>query len=140
MKSWNYHGILYMDLICNITRDGFPAVNIYKEWSPRIFNFWTKSHSSNFWDGITHVPLVRKTSAGGFFQRNLRWLFPKEIHRITESVKTKKSCVSWKIFEIEFKFLKFSSIRSKALCLDISEPIKRLAAQSTACALRNYSW
>ena len=36
-----------------------------------------------------------------------------------ESVKTKKSCVSWKMFKMDFKF---SSIRSKALCLGISEP------------------
>ena len=38
---------------------------------------------------------------------------------------------------MEFKFSKFSSIRSKALCLSISKPTKRLAAQSTARALRN---
>ena len=56
---------------------------------------------------------------------------------MTESVKTKKSCVSWKMFEIEFKFSKFSSARSKALCLGVFEPTKRLAAQSTAYVLRN---
>ena len=56
---------------------------------------------------------------------------------MTESVKTKKSCVSWKIFGMEFKFPKFSSIRSKALCLGVYKPIKRLAAQSTAHVLRN---
>ena len=56
---------------------------------------------------------------------------------MTESVKTKKSCVSWKIFEMEFKFPKFSSIRWKALCLGVYKPIKRLAAQSTAHVLRN---
>ena len=50
-----------------------------------------------------------------------RLFFSKELKLalqiITESVKTKKSCVSWKIFETEFKFLTFSSISSKALCL-----------------------
>ena len=56
---------------------------------------------------------------------------------MTESAKTKKSCVSWKMFEMEFKFPKFSSIRSKALCLGVSKQIKRLAAQSTAHILRN---
>ena len=56
---------------------------------------------------------------------------------MTESIKTKKSCVSWKMFEMEFKFLKFSSIRSKALCLGISKATKQLPAQSTAYTLRN---
>ena len=56
---------------------------------------------------------------------------------ITESVKTKKLCVSDKIFEMEFKFLKFSLIRSKALSVGISKQTKQLAAQSTAYALRN---
>ena len=56
---------------------------------------------------------------------------------ITESVKTKKLSVSWKMLEIEFKFSKFSSIRSKALCLGISEQTKWLAAQSLAYPLRN---
>ena len=56
---------------------------------------------------------------------------------IAESVRTKKLCVSWKMFEIEFKFSKFLSIMSKALRLGISEPAKRLAAQSTVYTLRN---
>ena len=41
------------------------------------------------------------------------------IQMITGSVKTKKLCVSRKMFEMEFK---------------CSNPTKRLAAQSTACA------
>ena len=41
------------------------------------------------------------------------------------------------MFKMEFKFSKFSSIRSKALYLGISEPTKRLAAQRIAYALRN---
>ena len=56
---------------------------------------------------------------------------------ITESVKTKKSWVSWKMFEMEFKVSKFSSMKSKALCLEISETTKRLAVQSTAYTLLN---
>ena len=68
---------------------------------------------------------------------NLRWLLLKYIQINTESVKTKKLCVSWKIFEIEFKSSKFPSITPKALCLGASEPTKRLAAQSTAYVLRN---
>ena len=50
---------------------------------------------------------------------------------MTESVKTKKSCFS------KFRFSKFLSIRSKALCLGVSEPTKWLAAQSAAYVLRN---
>ena len=56
---------------------------------------------------------------------------------MTESVKTKKSFVSWKIFEMEFKFSRFSLITSKALCLGVSEPTKQLAAQRTAYVLCN---
>ena len=56
---------------------------------------------------------------------------------MTESFKTWKSCVSWKIFEMEFKFSRLSSIRSKASCLGFSEPTKRLAAQFTPYVLRN---
>ena len=48
------------------------------------------------------------------------------------SVKTKKSCVSCKIFEMEFKFSKLVK-----MCLGVSEPTKQLAAQSTAYALGN---
>ena len=51
---------------------------------------------------------------------------------MTESVKTEKPCVSWKMFGIKFKFS-----RSKALCLGVSEPTKRLPAQSTAYVLPN---
>ena len=52
---------------------------------------------------------------------------------ITGSLKTKKSCVSWKMFEMEFKFQNWS----EALCLVVSEPTKRLAVQSAAYAVRN---
>ena len=45
---------------------------------------------------------------------------------ITGSVKTKKWCVSWKMFEMEFKFSKL--VKTKALCLGVSEPVRRLAA------------
>ena len=37
------------------------------------------------------------------------------------------------VFEMKFKFPKLS----KSLCIGVSEPTKRLAAQSTAYALRN---
>ena len=37
------------------------------------------------------------------------------------------------MFEMEFKFQNWS----KVLCLDVSEPPKRLVAQSTVYALRN---
>ena len=33
-----------------------------------------------------------------------RWFLLEQIQIITGSVKTKKSCVSWKMFEMEFKF------------------------------------
>ena len=56
---------------------------------------------------------------------------------MTESVKTRKSRVSLKMFEIEFKFSKFSLIRLKALCFDISETTKGFTAQSIAYVLRN---
>ena len=52
---------------------------------------------------------------------------------ITRSVKTKKQCVSRKMFQIEFKFSNWS----KELCLNVSEPTGRLAAQGKAYALRN---
>ena len=57
----------------------------------------------------------------------------KYIQIITGSVKTKKSCFSWKMFEINLNFQNWS----KALCLGVSEPTKRLAAQSTAYTLCN---
>ena len=41
------------------------------------------------------------------------------------------------MFKMEFKFSKFSSIRSKALYLGISEPTERLAAHRTAYPLLN---
>ena len=47
-----------------------------------------------------------------YFQRNLRWLLLKYIQKNTESVKTNKLCVSWKMFEMKFKLSKFPSIRS----------------------------
>ena len=52
---------------------------------------------------------------------------------ITGSVKTKKSCFSRKMFEMNLNFQNWS----KALCLGVSEPTKWLAAQSTAYTLRN---
>ena len=80
----------------------------------------------------------------------------------TGSVKTKKLCVSWKMLKIEFKFLRLAkSIVFKCLPLisdvlsmnkrkygpekplyldtfhEVSEPTKRLAAQSTEYALCN---
>ena len=56
---------------------------------------------------------------------------------MTEFVKNKKSCVFWKMFEMEFKFSKFSPIRSNTLFLGVSQPTKRSATQSTAYILRN---
>ena len=53
---------------------------------------------------------------------------------IIVSVKTKKSRVSWKMFEMGFKFSKLLKI----IVLDVSEPTKRLDVQSTAYALRNW--
>ena len=52
-------------------------------------------------------------------------------------MKIKKLCVSSSILELEFKFSKISSMRSKALCLGLSEPTKWLTAQSTAYAFRH---
>ena len=60
-----------------------------------------------------------------------RWFLLKQIQIITGSVKTKKSCVSWKMFKMEFKF-------SELFKIIVSEPTKRLAAQSTAYALRKW--
>ena len=40
---------------------------------------------------------------------------------------------------MEFKFSGFLAIRSKTLCLGLSEPAGRLVAQSTACALFSHS-
>ena len=56
---------------------------------------------------------------------------------MTEFVKTTKSCVFWKMFEMEFKFSNISWIRSKTLFLGVSQPTKRSATQSTAYILRN---
>ena len=55
---------------------------------------------------------------------------------MTESIKTNRVFLR-QMFQMEFKFIKFSLIRSKALGLGISERTKRLAAQSTAYALLN---
>ena len=51
---------------------------------------------------------------------------------MTESVKTKEIVCFWKLFEVEFEFSKFSSIRSNALYLGVSKRTKWLAALSTA--------
>ena len=56
---------------------------------------------------------------------------------MTEFVKTTKSCVFWKMFEMEFKFSNISWIRSKTLFWGVSQPTKRSATQSTAYILRN---
>ena len=50
----------------------------------------------------------------------------KYIQIVIASVIAKKSCVSLKMFEMEFKFSKLVD------CLGVSESTKRLAAQSTA--------
>ena len=87
---------------------------------------------------MMNVPLVLKMSPGGSFQKNLRWLLFKQIQIITESVKTEQSRVSWKMFQMEFKFSKLSLIRSKALCLEISELTKRqLRVQRRLCVTDN---
>ena len=62
--------------------------------------------------------------------------FQTQIQIMTESIKTNRVFLR-KMFEMEFKFIKFSSIRSKALGVGISERTKRLVAQSTAYALLN---
>ena len=78
---------------------------------------------------MTDVPLVTKTSMC-FFLRNLAWLFLKQIQIITESVKIKKLCLSWKMFEMEFELYKCSAIRSKTIVLS-------LTGQGTAHTLRH---
>ena len=61
------------------------------------------------------VPLIRKTCVSVFLRRNLGWLLLKEIQIVTESVKIKKACGFWKMFEMKLRFSKVSSMRSKAL-------------------------
>ena len=56
---------------------------------------------------------------------------------MTESVKTKKLCVSGNCSKWNLNFQKFSSIRSNALYLGVSKQTKWLAAMSTAYVLRN---
>ena len=89
---------------------------------------------------MTEVPLVTKMYVCGvFFQGNLRWLFLKKIQVIIDSVKSKKSYISWKMFEMEFKFSKFSSIRSKR-CVEISPSQQNdwvLRVQHTLCITYN---
>ena len=43
------------------------------------------------------------------------------------------------MFKMEFKFSRFLAIRSKALCLGLSEQAKRLIAQSAIYALFSHS-
>ena len=50
---------------------------------------------------------------------------------ITESMKIQKSCGSRKMFEIEFKFSNFLSIRSKGICLRLSESTAWMGASTT---------
>ena len=62
---------------------------------------------------------------------------------MTESVKTKKSFLSWKMFDLEFKFSKFLSIRSKEFYLGVSEQTKQLTAnivQHTFCVTDRLNW
>ena len=54
------------------------------------------------------LPLIKKTSISVFYGETSAGCF-------TESTKIKKSWGSWKMFEMEFKFWKVSSMRSKAL-------------------------
>ena len=48
-----------------------------------------------------------------------------------------KSCVSWEMFEAEFRFLTKLLMWSNALCLGVAEQITWLAAYIKAHALRN---
>ena len=48
--------------------------------------------------------------------------FFKQIQIITGSVKTKKSCVSWKMFKMEFKFSKLVEIIVLS-CLQVNKTI-----------------
>ena len=45
-----------------------PAIKIRKEWSRKIFNFWTKSHFSNFEMGWGTFPWSRKFLSVFFFK------------------------------------------------------------------------
>ena len=59
------------------------------------------------------VPLIRNMYISVFLKETLSWLLLKEIEIVVELVKIKKSCGFWKMFEMEFKFSKISSMRSK---------------------------
>ena len=83
-------------------------------------------------------PLVTKMSASVFFsKKSTLALYLKYIQIISESIKTKESSVSWKMFAMQFKLSHVLSIRSKVLFLGISETTKRLVGQSKAYILRN---
>ena len=74
---------------------------------------------------MTDVPLLTKMPVSG-----------SSVETNSGSVKTKKSCVSWEMFKIEFKFSKLI----KSSVFQISEPTKRFAAQSTAYVLQKRKW
>ena len=72
--------------------------------------------------GMADVPLVTEMPVGGL----------KQMQIINGSVKTKKLCVSSKMFEMEFKFSKLV----KSIVFRSLRPTDWLPVQSTACALR----
>ena len=80
----------------NKTRDAFPAAKIRKERFRKVLNIRTKSCFSNFEVGWRTFPWSRKCLS----------VVLKYMQVISGFVNTKKSCVSWKMFEMEFKFSK----------------------------------
>ena len=80
--------------------NAFLVAKIRKEGFQKVFNAWTKSHFSNFEVGWWTFSCSRKYLS----------MVLKQIQIINGSVKTKKSCVSWKLFEMEFKFSKLVKI------------------------------
>ena len=96
------------------TRDAFPAAKIRKEGFGKVFNVWTKSYFSNLLTNICR-----------WFLNGQKWLVnPSKLRNRVFLGK----CSKWN--------LNFQNW-SKAFCLGVSESTKRLAAQSTAYALRN---
>ena len=82
------------------TRHAFPAAKIRKEGLWKVLNVWTKSHFSNFEVGWPTL----------LWSRKCLFVVLEYMQIITGSIKTKKSCVFRKMFEMEFKCSKLTKI------------------------------
>ena len=111
-------------LFHQVTRDFFPLAKIHKNGFRKVFNVWTKSHFSTFEVGWRLLLWSQKCLSECFLDRYKKLLDPSKLRNSTFLGK----CLKWNLNLQKW---------SKGLCLDVSEPKKRLATQSTETALSN---